>query len=254
MQTTTATNQLASALPFVGRGKQVAHLRRWHAQQKHVLILGPAGVGKSALVHHMASQLPLLVCPQSVRLADICGALENQLGLDAADQRLVQRKNRLLGALAERRQTVVFDGVGWTTPKISSLLRCVVERGPVWICTRSEYHWNLGHFWEVLCNFVRIELQPFRLVETRDLVMATARAGRIPEAALDAVDRLQHLSGGNPRVLCALLDGLATGQYDPHKLFDLKLLDLDRRIHELALMATFDKANLRIIKNGPSSP
>ena len=36
-----------------------------------------------------------------------------------------------------------------------------------------------------------------------------------------------------PRVWCGLLEGLGSGRYDPHRLFDLKMLDLDRRIQGL---------------------
>jgi hypothetical protein len=36
-----------------------------------------------------------------------------------------------------------------------------------------------------------------------------------------------------------LIEGLATGHYDPHKKFDLRLLDLDRRIQHLPVSETF---------------
>jgi len=199
-------------------------------------------MGKTALVGHVASFIPLLISPHSERLSDICGALESELGLDAADQRLVQRKNHLLDALTARGQTVVFDGVGWTTPKLGSFLHCVMERVPVWICTRSELLRDVGHVWEYLYHFFRIELQPFHLAETRGLIAAAVRAGRIPAATLNATEQLHHLSTGSPRILCELLLGLATGRYDPCSLFDLKLLNLDRRIHEIAPTVIFDKA------------
>jgi ABC-type iron transport system FetAB ATPase subunit len=51
-----------------------------HAQRKHLLIIGPAGVGKSALVEHMGEQLSLLVSGRSAHLGRICEGLEPQLG------------------------------------------------------------------------------------------------------------------------------------------------------------------------------
>ena len=220
-------------LPFVGRGKEAARLQQLHAQRKHVLILGPAGVGKSALIRHAACCLPLLVCPQSERLSGICTSLEAQLGLCGTEQRLPERKRRLLRAVTEMGKTVVFDAVGWTTPKLSAFLGCVSQRVPVWIATRSEHSWDIGHFWTLLVRFARLELHPFHLAETRALVAAAVGAGQVPDAALDAIKRLHHLAAGLPRVLCELLDGLAKGRYDPHRRFDLKLLDLDRRIEKL---------------------
>lgn len=204
-----------------------------HAHRKHGLILGPAGVGKSTLIRHVAGQVNLLMCPQTTRLSDICGAMEQQLGLEADGQHLVQRKNRLLRALAAADQTVVFDGVGWTTPKLSSFIEGVNQRVPVWIVTRSEHSWDIGHFWPLLTRFTRVELEPFRLADTSGLMGRLAETGDIPASALQAAHSWHRLSAGVPRVPGELLAGVATGGYDLHARFGLKLLDLDRRIQRL---------------------
>ena len=248
MQTASATDQLASALPFVGRRKEVSRLKQLHARRKHVLILGPAGVGKSALLAHLRGQLPLLLCPRSEHFGEICDSLEMELGLNAADLKLVQRKQRLRAALAGAGKTVVFDGLGWTTPKLSSFLESVMDRVPVWLCARTPHPWDIGHIWPLLFRFEKIELQPFHLSETRALIKACVEKGCLPSAALGVVDRLQHLAHGLPQILGGLIEGLASGRYHPEDPFEMKLLDLDRRIHELAPMATFAKANLMIKK------
>jgi hypothetical protein len=229
-------------LPFVGREKEMARLRQLHRQRKCVLVLGSAGVGKSALVARAAVGLPLLVCPESERLTDIYGSLENQLGLEAGGQHLVARKNRLLRVLAERGEGVVFDGVAWTTPKLNSFFACVSERVPVWIAARSGLARDIGHVWPLLSRFERVELRPLHPAETRQLVDLAASEGQVPAVALEAVEQLHHLSAGNPRVLGELLAGLASGHYDPHKHFDLELLDLDRRIRQLPGAAGFHAA------------
>jgi hypothetical protein len=226
------------SLPFAGREKEIGRLRQLHKQRKHVLILGAEGMGKSALIAHLRESLRLRVCPASERLSEICEALERELDLEAGDLHIVRHKNRLLKSLTGTKRAVVFDGVSWTTPKISSFFDCVSERVPVWIVSRFEHAWDLGHFWRFLWKFERVELHPFHLADTRALVEAAVNTGQIPAAALDVVERLHHLSAGNPQVLCELLDGLAGGRYDPHKLFDLKLLDLDRRIKQLNATAT----------------
>jgi hypothetical protein len=224
---------MSLSLPFVGRREEAAQLQRLHAQRQHALILGPAGVGKTALIGQAGSRLSLLVCPQSVRLSEICGALEGQLQLEAGGQRLIPRKNRLRRALRETGRTVVFDGVGWMTPKLTSFLECVMETAPVWVAARSEHSWDIGHAWPVVARFEKVEIKPFHPAETRELVEAAIRLGLAPAGALDAVRRLHSLCAGNPEVLGELIEGLATGHYDPHKEFDLRLLDLDRRIQHL---------------------
>ena len=76
MQATASTNDVRLTISFVGRGREIARLRQLHKQRKHVLILGPAGVGKSALVARLRESLDLRVCPASERLSEICEALE----------------------------------------------------------------------------------------------------------------------------------------------------------------------------------
>ena len=204
---------MSLTLPFVGRRKEASQLQRLHGQHKHSLILGPAGVGKTALIADAANRLPLLICPNSVRLTDICSALESQLQLEAHGQRLIPRKSHLLNTLRNAGQTVVFDGVTWTTPKLSSFLECVMERAPVWIA-RSDHSWDIGRAWPLLGRFTRIEINPFHLAETRELIEAAiklpaqlCRKGfvRRPRAAstaklLPTISR-RSLMPSNPRCL-----------------------------------------------------
>jgi hypothetical protein len=221
------------ALPFVGRAKERARLEQLHAERQHALILGSAGVGKSALIAHLQNRCDFLLCPQSDRLAAICESLEAQLGLNADHLKLVPRKNRVLRTLAEARRTVVFDGVGWTTPRLASFLECVLARGPVWIVARSDHSWDIGHVWPLLNRVERVELQPFHLMETRECVAAAVAAGLIPREALNIVEWLHQRSKGSPLVLRELFEELAARRYDLSNPSALRRLDLDRRIHEV---------------------
>jgi len=225
----------------VGRGREIERLRQLHKQRRHVLILGQEGVGKSALVARLRESLNLRVCLASERLGEICEALERELDLETGDLHIVQRKNRLLKLLKGTKRTVVFDGAGWTTPKLSSFIENVSERVPVWICARSEHPWDIGHIWPLLVRFEKVEIKPFHLAETRALIETAIRLGVVPPSMADTVDRLHHLCAGNPGVLCELIEGLATGHYDPHKKFDLRLLDLDRRIQHLPVSKAFHR-------------
>jgi hypothetical protein len=233
MKTANTAGSGRPELPLVGREKEIAQLKQLYAQGRHALIIGSAGVGKSALIRQLATEVPLLICPQSARLTEIYTALEQQLGLEAADLKLVQRKNRLLAELARAQPTVVFDGVGWMTPRLSSFLECVCQRAPVWIATRSEHPWDIGHFWPLLTRFERVELRPFSSRETAALVGAAIKRGLIPPETARIVEWLHRRSAGRPLVLHELLRELATGRYDLSNPLGLRRLDLDRRIHEV---------------------
>ena len=203
-------------LPFVGHEREISQLGALHAQRKHVLIIGPAGVGKSALVEHLREQLSLLVSGMSGHLGGICEGLEPQLGLTPAGLKLLERKKRLREALGAAGGVVVFDGVGWTGPKVSSFFESLSERAPVWICTRSERPWDIGHFWPLLARFGRVEVHPFSLSETQALVEAAVRIGGIPPGAREIVGWLQRRSRGTP-VLRELLEEVATGKHRGHE-------------------------------------
>jgi predicted ATPase len=234
---------MSLALPFACRKKEVSRLQRLHAQRKHALVLGPAGVGKTALVNHLKEKLGLLICPQSEHFGSICESLETQLGFAADDLKLPQRKKRLMRVLAEARRTVAFDGVTWTTPKLSSFLEGVMERVPIWICARSEHSWDIGHFWTLLIRFEKIELHPLRPAETRELVIAAIEAGQIPPETLNIAAWLHYRSNGIPLILRELFEELAADTYDLGNPHALRRLDLDRRIHEIFPAATVTESH-----------
>jgi hypothetical protein len=226
-------------LPFVGRSREIALLQQLHAQRKHVLIVGSEGVGKSALVAHLRASLGLRVCPASERLSEICEALEREFNLEAGDLHIVQRKNRLLKLLKEAKRTVVvFDGASWTTPKLGSFIENVSLCVPVWLCVRSEHPWDVGRIWPLLVRFEHVELKLFHPKETEKLVEAAVRENLVPKNTLEIVEWLHRRAAGNPKILCELLTEIAHGHYDLSHPHALRLLDLDRRIHEIFPLKT----------------
>ena len=190
----------------------------WRGRSRQVRISG-----------QLHEQLSLLVSARSAHLGAICEDLRPQLGLEAVGLRLLQRKQRLREAVAAAGRTVVFDGVGWVSPKLRTFFESVTERAPVWICARSEHPWDIGHFWPLLVRFARVEVRPLHPSETQALVEAAVAAGGAPAATLGIVEWLQRRSGGKPLVLRELFGELATGKYDLTNPQALGRLDLDRR-------------------------
>jgi hypothetical protein len=224
--------------PFIGREKEIARLRELHKQRRHVLILGAEGIGKSALVEHLRESFDLRVCPTSERLSEICESLEHSLDAETSHLELVKRKNRLLKMLKETKRAVVFDGASWTTPKLGTFIENVSMCVPVWLCVRSEHPWDVGRIWPLLVRFEHIELKPFHPKETQKLVEAAVRENSVSEKTLGIVDWLHRRAAGNPKILCELLTEIAHGHYDLSNPHSLRLLTLDRRIHEIFPMTT----------------
>lgn len=220
----------------------MARLRQLHQQRRLVLLHGAEGTGKSALVEQLREPLGLHVCPVSEHLSEICDSLEESFGLEAGDFDLVKRKDRLLKLIKEaKRAAVVFDGASWTTPKLGSFIESVSLRVPVWLCVRSEHPWDVGRIWPLLVRFEHVELKPFRRKETQKLVAFAVGKKIVPEKTLDIVGWLHHRSAGCPKVLCALMTEIGRGHYDLGNPHGLRLLDLDRHIHDSFPVTPFDE-------------
>jgi hypothetical protein len=220
---------------FFGRKREIDELLTFHALGKHVLIVGPAGIGKTALLREVRQYSHFLVCEETSSLRRICDSLERQLGWAHPKLNLIERKNRLLGYLIRRGEPVTFDHVSRIAPRIARFIAHLGDQIPIWIACRSDKPEEIGHIWPQLYKFTRVEISPLTGVETRALVAEAIAQGNIQGDARKHVDKLHQMSGGNPQILDELLMELATREYTIDSPFGLTLLDLDRRIHEIDL-------------------
>ncbi len=93
---------------------------------------------------------------------------------------------------------------------------------------------DIGNIWRHLYKFFCLELGPLSMANTKALVEAAVAAGNIQSGAGRHVARSHRLTRGNPRILEELLVGLSARHHDIGEPFGPGLLDLDRRIHDLA--------------------
>jgi len=223
------------SLSFYGREKEVEQLRQLYADHRNALIVGPAGVGKTALMRHVRQNCPLLLCEETSSLRRICDGLERDLGWRHYKLNVIERMKRLIEYLSRRGEAVVFDHVALTSPRVARFMARIAERVPIWIVCRSTIASEIGRVWEYLAHFQRIGLVPLTMDETRVLVEASAQAGHIQDDARSHTALLHRMSKGNPRILEELLIELSNRDYQMDSTFGRGLLDLDRRIHELDL-------------------
>ena len=220
---------------FFGRAIEIEQLRSLYALRKHVLIVGPAGIGKTALLRQIRQQFPLLICEDTSSLRRICDSIERQLGWTHYKLNVIERKNRLLAHLVRRGEPVAFDHVALTPPRVARFMALLAEKIPIWIACRSDRAHEIGHIWEHLYKFTRLEIAPFAAQETGQFILEAIAEGNIQPDARKHLDELHRMSEGNPRVLEELLMELASREYKMDGLCGLDLLDLDRRIHEIDL-------------------
>jgi hypothetical protein len=220
------------SLAFFGRQELLEKLYLFYAQRKHILFVGPEGVGKTALLRQASQRCPVLLCEDSSSLARICNGLESQLGWTHYRLDVVERKNRLLEHLKRRGEPVAFDQVRSTAPRVARFMGSLGDCIPIWIACRSDQSKEIGRVWEQLYKFTRIELPPLTRVETAALIENAILQGNIQVDAREQVGYLHQLSRGLPRLLEGLLIELSERKYKIDSSFGRHLLDLDRRIHE----------------------
>jgi hypothetical protein len=229
------SHEMNKSFAFFGREKETEQLRSLHALRKHVLIVGLAGIGKTALLRQIRQQLPLLICEDTSSLRRICDSLERQLGWTHYKLNVIERKNRLLAHLEKRGEAVAFDHVAHAPPRVARFMAFLSEKIPVWIACRSDRAHDIGHIWEHLYKFTRLELAPFTGEDAGRFILEAIAQGNIQPDAGNHLQELHRMSEGNPRVLEELLMELASREYRMDGLCGLDLLALDRRIHGIDL-------------------
>jgi energy-coupling factor transporter ATP-binding protein EcfA2 len=215
------------------RDQLLEELRRLHSQRKNVLLIGPAGIGKSTLLRTLSETLPLTICDETSSLGRLCERLENRIGWSHEKLNLIFRKNRLLRYLKTHPQLVAFDHVFETRPRVARFIGHLLDELPVWIACRSDRRRDIGHVWENLYRFVRIEIPAFTEREVAHLIERAVDSGKIqPDAVRHCAD-LYRISQGSPHILQELITELATRKYNMNSPAGLRLLELDRRIRRL---------------------
>jgi predicted AAA+ superfamily ATPase len=215
------------------RDQLLQELRRLHCQRKNVLLVGPAGIGKTTLLRTLADTLPLTICDETSSLVRLCDSLGNRIGWSQEKSGIIVRKNQLLRYLRMHPDPIVFDHVAETQPRVARFIGHLLDELPVWIACCSDRRRDIGHIWENLYRFVRVEIPPFTEREAAHLIEVAVDSGKIqPDAVRHCAD-LYRISQGSPRILQELLTELAARKYNLNSSAGRRLLKLDRRIHEL---------------------
>src|SRR6266487_4190256 len=148
---------------------------------------------------------PLLVCEETSSLRRLCHSIERQLSWSQHKLDVIERKNRLLALLERRGKPVAFDHVARTAPRVARFIALRAEKVPIWVACRSDRANEIGHVWEHLYKFTRLEIAPFAAGDTGQFILETIAEGNIQPDAREHLDELHRMSEGNPRVLEELL-------------------------------------------------
>jgi len=214
---------------FIGRDPLLGRLGALYRGGRHVLLVGPADVGKSLLVEEFSRHHPLLVAPRCGCLGDLLETLEPAAGLERGELKLAARVHRLAAKLPTLGRPLVLDNVRRVPPRVAHLVRYLLIRQPVWLVTRSTLPLDIGHVWSFLFHFKRLDVPPFKLEETKAFLAGVDFAGDRSSLLASAL-RLHRLAAGHPGTLAALVDELRRRPYNLRTAEGLQLLALHARI------------------------
>lgn len=203
-----------------------------HGSGGVLLVTGPAGIGKTALVTEVRRQsvalklrvvggkcdefeqvspgAPVIALLRSGRRPLLDAAAYEQLAVAASEPLLLAERiaSCLEAAAAAQPLLIALDDVQWADRVTRFLVRTLVSRlvglPVVWVFASREPGLDDDL---VCCDPVRVERIPLRPLATLDLIaIAHDRLGRIPDAR---VRRYLDAVGGNPMLATHLIDNLA---------------------------------------------
>src|SRR5262249_8675355 len=138
---------------FVARAELLSQLADAYRARQHLLVVGPQGIGKTALLRAFFENRTCIFCDVSAPLSQILHTLESSLAIKPERLNILARKRGLLASLGTGEEPIVFDHVSKTLPQIARFMNHVAEKGPVWIGCRSDSRNEVGHVWQYLFKF-----------------------------------------------------------------------------------------------------
>jgi integrase/recombinase XerD len=222
---------------LIGREQECRLLKELMRQRKNILILGPEGVGKTAIVDHALADGHIKNGLHSKSSTTLKETLVNMIQSSQGSKDL-QKKNILslkkiyYQLLDQSPEYVVLDHVAWVEPRFYGFLTYVKEQKiPSIIVTRKADKKNVGHLWMGLYDFEKVEIKNLDEAKTGQLIDYYAESFDLQlAAAADFKKEVFTVSKGNPKIIKELCRLARDEKYRAKGYADVKLMDLDRRI------------------------
>jgi hypothetical protein len=111
--------RLDERVGFVGREGGIRQLEAaLFLQRRHLVISGPLGNGKSALLRHFGRGNPVLICQEISSINPTCEELTRLLGLTVSSSDIRRLKSTVIAEVKRRDGSVAFDNFDDSSPQV----------------------------------------------------------------------------------------------------------------------------------------
>ncbi len=240
-----------SPAAIYGRDAELEQLRQLISRRRSFLLHGPAGVGKTLLLKHLAGEVPeMVVCDESSTsqtvfrtLAAGLFARKNRRVLQACgtsrlnaikDKSAVSIRGIVADALREASYWIVLDHLKSPSQSFAASLKdvCNGTATPLIAVARSAHMEDVGFLLPMFSD--RSEKYPLRNFDSDtagEFAMRAAQEMRLNAANRDeAIQKIVHYSKGNPGAIRAMIEMAASPKYVTGQHVKLSPLYIDFRL------------------------
>jgi len=227
---------------LIGREKECAAISGLISQRKSIIIFGPAGTGKTAIINKVLSGFTGLDRFYSSESKTLKESLPNFLRCASCDKKAADGANILAlkklfyGVLAkDKPEYIIFDHIGRVEPKYYSFLVYLIDKEiPLIIIARGLGKKDIGHLRMSAFNFEKVEISNLDKSAADILVNYFIEEFGIKITKQEEFKKqVFHFSKGNPKIIKGLCFLARDIKYQKSGSLDVKLMDLDRRISEV---------------------
>jgi len=227
---------------IIGREKECTVITNFINQRKSIIVFGPEGVGKTAVLNSVLTGLPGLNKICSLESKTLKESLLNFMASISFDKKTVNGANTLAlkklfyGILARNKpEYIIFDHIERVEPKFYSFFEYLIEaKIPLVVLSRGLGKKEIGHLRMSSFNFEKVEIANMEKPVADALIEHFIKEFGIKIAKEDEFKKqIFHSSQGNPKIIKGLCFLARDVKYQKSGGLDVKLMDLDRRISEV---------------------
>jgi len=227
---------------IIGREKECAAISGLISQKKSIIIFGPEGVGKTAILNQVLTGFPGLNKIYSRESKTLKESLLNFMACASFDRKTINEANilalkKLFYEILARNKPeyIIFDHVESVEPKFHSFFVYLLDvKIPLIVLSRGLGKKEIGHLRMSSFNFEKIEISNMEKPVADALVEHFIKEFGIKITKDDEFKKeIYHFSKGNPKIIKGLCFLARDVKYQKGNGLDVKLMDLDRRISEV---------------------